>query len=299
MGCGASSTVTVPPVDAVNSQPKQETVELSNGHLKASEVVPDSGNRSQSFKPANKSNIVRPAPPDPSPPPEAEESHEVYEADDVLTVKRILKLSSIDETCVYGAKQNASCETSQRRWRKRLVDQRTQTEAQLFPEDELILMTCDEQEDDENHSADPEICDDDSDMHHGVSQHESFDEEGPSCHPQSRMSDVSSQTTSCARSKSSQTKLCLTATDSARSDHAATSLSLPRSTVRGEGRRQWAKRSPVIATQEEFSIGAETCVIPSNIFSSFARRSGKCPTRFLKSYLHTKARRRPGNYSWN
>lgn len=275
MGCGASSTVTVPAADAVNSHPKRDA-DLPNGHVNLP-AVSEPANKNQSFKNTSKSNIVSPAPRLPNSASSSPEPCEVSESGDVLTVKRILKLSSIDETQVYGAKQNVSCQTSHHRWRKRLVDQKTQTEGQLFPEDELVLMTCDGVEDEENHFTDPDFWDD-SDMHE-VNDKDSTDKEFRSCRrPSSGMNDVFTQTRSWACSTSTQTKISLTATFAARQGFAASWMPRSDSPVRGEGHRDRAKRLPVIATPEVCDIGDETSVISSKVLCSYPRASsGKCP----------------------
>ena len=257
MGCGASSTAAAPPAAIVVSQSKPEAG-LPNGHIPAATAL-----KGQSFKRTSnlKNNTVGPAPAFASPAPAessiSEEIHEITEVGEVLTVKRILKLSSIDEYAVDDQLRNAATQTNKQRRRKRVSNQATQTDLQLFPEDELeaMLMT-DEEEETVDLCSHPENESD---------KLESSDDESPDkgFASESGKTDVATQSASWSCSKSTQTRLSFPAISARLRLASLPNKSNPSSyaPTRREGHDDRAKRSPYITTQASCSKVAKASVV--------------------------------------
>lgn len=257
MGCGASS-IALPSSSAQEQLSKPESV-LANGHV-VGNTTALSAVKQNSFSLTN--NAVGPAP---APHPlastsaksrESNETHEISEVGDVLTVKRLTtkKLSSIEESVTDDSKRDAFTQTKRLHSRKKSSSCGVQTDHQLFPEDELeeILMTSSDIEREDGESRDAERSDSDD---------ESI-EEAVSCgvRPPSQRTDAATQSGRWTRSRKTQTNLSLTRMSSrtqAFSGRPSNSSPVYLSPRSEEDDDYEAKRSDLMTTHLESSLMEE------------------------------------------
>lgn len=279
MGCGASTTGSAAPTaNDDTSQPKPDAQRLPNGHILTSAL------KGSNFKltTSHKSNTVGPAPissESVAEPNTRDVVHEIMDDGEVITVKRILKLTSIEEPSAEKKSRDVTSQTMwQRRRRRKGSNQATQTDFDLFPEDELedMLMIDDDTEDEiegryslnENESDQLNSSDD-----------ESVTEVALSCGAESGKTDVATQSGPWICSKATQTRLSFPAISARLHLESASDTENSPSTAPNddEGRQATAKTLTIINNRKISSLTEALTQLDTNS-SAISSSTGECMT---------------------